>query len=101
MGFCCVCCEVLWLSLFALGSSELSSLRSPVIIQLPLSVAGVSTRALTDVISSFGEPSLGLPWFLLLAALALPGVLVKQLCNWIQLSDSVESLATYERNRMS
>jgi CDP-diacylglycerol--inositol 3-phosphatidyltransferase len=98
MGFCCVCCEVLWLSLFALGSPELRSLRSPLSIHLPSSVAGVLPDSLVEVLSSSSLG--GLPWFMVLSALAMPGVLVKQVCNWVQLSDSVESLAAYECNRM-
>lgn len=101
MGFCCVCCEVLWLSLYASGDSELGSLRSPYsFLSLPASISGLLPSSLAALITPDSNVT-RLPWFTIFALLALPGVIVKQACNWVQLSDSIESLAAYERNRMN
>lgn len=109
--------QVLWLSLYALGTSELSVLRAGPTLALPSQVtqtlfpeggpAATLLAAYAPPLSRAilggggGGSKEGLPWFLLLGLAALPGVCVKQVCNWVQLKDAVDSLVEHEVKRMA
>lgn len=97
MGFCCVCCEVLYLALFLLHIPAYQALgRIDVQLPAPLlrALQGGPLHALADEWQ-------GLPLVGLVALLALPGVVVKQACNWVQLRAAVQGLVEHDVKRMA
>lgn len=97
MGFCCVCCEVEYLALYLL---QIPSYQKQYLIPLqlpePLQQLAVRTPMESAVTAWEGLPLVGL-----FALLALPGVVVKQLCNWVQLKAAVQSLVAHDVKKMS
>lgn len=90
MGFCCIACEVLYLSLYLLYFPQyrenagaylpLSKLLQPYMLRVvPLNADGT-----------------GLPIAALVALVSLPGVLTKQLCNWVQLRNAMDRLVEHD-----
>lgn len=95
MGFCCVCCEVLYLCVYALYFPHMRAFRAPsVVLQLP----AVAEQYLPGISQTFSDQ--GLPYLAILALVTVPGVLVKQLCNWVQLRSAAQSLVDYEVAKM-
>ncbi|GAX81196.1 hypothetical protein CEUSTIGMA_g8629.t1 [Chlamydomonas eustigma] len=96
MGFCCVCCEVLYLALYGLYFSEIREVRWRAgALALPDSLLKL-LPSLGDVFNEHG-----IPYMAVLAILAVPGVLVKQVCNWVQLKSAVLNLVEHEIKRMA
>lgn len=97
MGFCCICCEVLYLALFMLHLPAYQHFAL-LPIQLPVAVqrAAVGTPLETAVAGWKGLPGVGL-----VVLLALPGVIVKQLCNWVQLQTAMQGLVEYDVKKMA
>jgi len=96
MGFCCVCCEVLYLALYGLYFSDIREVRWQVgALVLPDALLKLQP-ALGAV---FNEQ--GMPYMAMLAIVAVPGVFVKQICNWVQLRSAVLSLVEHEIRRMA
>mmetsp|Transcript_15860 Transcript_15860/g.34219 ORF Transcript_15860/g.34219 Transcript_15860/m.34219 type:complete len:241 (+) Transcript_15860:99-821(+) len=95
MGFCCVCCEVLYLVIYAMYFPELQQYRwKEAVIVLPT----FFTNAVPGLASVFSPA--GLPWLAVLGIIAVPGVMIKQLCNWVQLQNAADSLVGYEVKRI-
>eukprot|EP00887_Chlorella_sp_A99_P002910 scaffold6.g2910.t1 len=82
MGFCCVCCEVLYLCLYLLSWPQYQSWAP-----LPL------PAALRPLANGHGAATGSLPAVAALALVALPGVAVKQLVNVVQLRTAAGQLA--------
>jgi CDP-diacylglycerol--inositol 3-phosphatidyltransferase len=97
MGFCCVCCEVLYLALFLLHIPMYQTLGL-IDVQIPgpllQAIKGGPLHGLVDHWQ-------GLPVVGLVALLAVPGVVVKQVCNWVQLKAAVQGLVEHDVKRMS
>ncbi len=94
MGFCCVCCEVLYLSIYLLSWQQYRQWAP-----LPLPAALLPHAQLipgADALLAGG----GLPAVALVAVLALPGTLIKQACNWVQLRNAAQGLVEYDLRRM-
>jgi len=97
MGFCCVCCEVLYLALFLLHVPFYQQLGL-IDVQLPVPVQqAVEGSVLQPVVDNWQ----GLPFVGLVVLLALPGVVVKQACNWVQLRAAVQGLVEHDVKRMA
>ncbi|MEW5319095.1 MAG: hypothetical protein WDW38_010265 [Sanguina aurantia] len=91
MGFCCVCCEVLYLAIYMSSWPELMKVTIPgLLIPVPPAV-----HQLIPGLSLFLGLE-GLPLLTLLGVLMLPGFAVKQLCNWIQLKEAAYSLVDHD-----
>jgi len=91
MGFCCVCCEVLYLCLYGLAFPALRDMRvSSLTVTLPQQLLAVEP----GLASVFSQQ--GLPGLLLLAAFCLPGMVIKQICNWAQLQASAGLLVQHD-----
>eukprot|EP00195_Chlamydomonas_chlamydogama_P012255 CAMPEP_0202902030 /NCGR_PEP_ID=MMETSP1392-20130828/15947_1 /ASSEMBLY_ACC=CAM_ASM_000868 /TAXON_ID=225041 /ORGANISM="Chlamydomonas chlamydogama, Strain SAG 11-48b" /LENGTH=79 /DNA_ID=CAMNT_0049588709 /DNA_START=559 /DNA_END=798 /DNA_ORIENTATION=+ len=56
------------------------------------------TNAVPGLASVFSPA--GLPWLAVLGIIAVPGVMIKQLCNWVQLQNAADSLVGYEVKRI-
>lgn len=97
MGFCCICCEVEYLALYLLSTPRY---QKAYLIPLQLPKAVLQLAAGTGFQSAVVGWQ-GLPFVGLIALLALPGVAVKQLCNWVQLRAAMESLVAYDGKKMS
>eukprot|EP00955_Chlamydomonas_euryale_P057884 356917-Chlamydomonas_euryale.AAC.6 len=96
MGFCCVCCEVLYLSAYALAFPSMRAFRTPV----PFELAEPFPHYLPDGLADALFSSAGVPYLSVLLFAAVPGFLVKQLCNWVQLRAAAISLVEYDLKRM-
>ena len=89
MGFCCICVEVLYLLLYLLAFPQFHALA-------PLSFP--------RLVVSFMEQSLGVgflpggkvPLVCVLCVLALPGFVIKQAINVVQLRTAAEQLVAYD-----
>jgi CDP-diacylglycerol--inositol 3-phosphatidyltransferase len=94
MGFCCVCCEVLYLCMYLLSWQQY---REWARLQLPAQLLHC-----VHLIPGAGALLLGggVPAIALLALLALPGTLIKQVCNWVQLQNAAQSLVEYDLRMM-
>jgi CDP-diacylglycerol--inositol 3-phosphatidyltransferase len=100
MGFCCVCCEVLYLCAYGLAFpgprawqigaewNLLGRLPSQLLHQLP---------ALQTILG----PGPGVPLLALLALAAVPGFVVKQICNVAQLRTSANMLVRHDKRKRS
>jgi CDP-diacylglycerol--inositol 3-phosphatidyltransferase len=107
MGFCCICCEVLYLCCYLLAFPAFSSAwLVPLPLPPPLAAAAVGTTAMyfpgsaqlaVDLVEKCHT---GVPVVGVLAALAVPGVLVKQACNWVQLRTAVQQLVEHDQKKM-
>lgn len=98
MGFCCICCEVCYLSLYLLaqpGYADAWTLAVPLPGWLR---AWLAASGLVPPSSLDGWRRL--PGVALLAAAALPGVAVKQACNWVQLRAAAAGLVEYDIKRL-
>lgn len=100
MGFCCVCCEVEYLCLYLLSWPRfqklgLMALQPALLQQIP--------HALVAALPSLGtlQQLGGIPVVAVVALLALPGVMIKQTCNWLQLRVAAEGLVDYDLKRMA
>jgi CDP-diacylglycerol--inositol 3-phosphatidyltransferase len=101
MGFCCVCCEVEYLALYLLAWPQwqgMGTLRLP-----PALLARLLPPALAAAVPAAGVVQRlgGVPAVAVVALLALPGVAIKQTCNWLQLRWACESLVEYDVKRMA
>jgi CDP-diacylglycerol--inositol 3-phosphatidyltransferase len=97
MGFCCICCEVMYLALFLLHLPTYQQLGLlPLQLPQPLLQAAAGTPLEGLAGSWRGLPAVGV-----VALLALPGVLVKQACNWVQLRTAMQGLVDYDVKKMS
>ncbi len=95
MGFCCCCCEVLYLTMYALYFPEIRGFRcTPLVLPCP-AVLEQLFPGMADVLSPAG-----LPWLAILTIIAIPGVCIKQMCNWVQLRSAADALVEYELKRM-
>lgn len=97
MGFCCICCEVEYLALYLLHKPTYQQ-QYLIPVQLP---AVVQQLAVGTVFQTAVKGWQGLPAVGLIALLALPGVAVKQLCNWVQLRTAMQSLVAYDVKKMT
>lgn len=97
MGFCCVCCEVLYLALFLLHLPEYQTLGLLDVQLPPALVRTLQAGPLHPLVDGW----VGLPLVGLVALLALPGVAVKQACNWVQLRAAVQALVEHDVKRMA
>ncbi|KAF8063667.1 PIS1 [Scenedesmus sp. PABB004] len=97
MGFCCVCCEVAYLALYLL---HLPAYQDAGLLRLalpaPLAAAAARSGALGALAARWRG---GLPGAALVALAALPGVAVKQACNWVQLRAAVAGLVEFDLKR--
>lgn len=97
MGFCCVCCELLYLALFLLHVPAYNS-WAVINVQIPTPLL----RTLKGgPLHPLVENWQGLPLIGVVALLALPGVVVKQACNWVQLKAAVQGLVDHDVKRMA
>jgi CDP-diacylglycerol--inositol 3-phosphatidyltransferase len=92
MGVCCISCEVLYLSLYALDWKQFR--------EWPVLPIALPERLLRDLPDAAGLEK-GLPLAAVTAALSLPGFLVKQIINCFQLRSSMQALVAYDRERES
>lgn len=90
MGFCCISCEVLYLSLYILHWPQY---RAWALVPLPAPLRPL----LNGHLSSSSGSSGGLPLVALIAVLVVPGVLVKQLVNVVQLRTAAVQLAELDQ----
>lgn len=100
MGFCCVCCEVEYLCLYLLHWARFQQLGllplSPALLQ-QLPPALVSALPPVAALQRLG----GVPAVAVVALLALPGVAIKQTCNWLQLRTAAAGLVDYDTKRLA
>lgn len=97
MGFCCVCCEVLYLALFLLHL-PLYQTFGLLDVQIPRPLLhALQSGPLHGLVDNWQ----GLPLVGLVALAAVPGVVVKQLCNWVQLKAAVQGLVEHDVKRMA
>lgn len=99
MGFCCVCCEVQYLCIYllkwpAFQQLGLLSIQPALLHQIPPALI----RAL-PLVSSLQRLG-GVPAVAVVALLALPGVMIKQTCNWLQLRTAADGLVEYDLKQM-
>lgn len=97
MGFCCICCEVLYLALFLLHLPTYQQLGLLDVQLPPVLQQAVARGPLHPLVDNWQ----GLPLVGLVALLAVPGVVVKQACNWVQLRAAVQGLVDYDVKRMA
>lgn len=91
MGFCCVCCEVLYLLMYTLRFPLFNQWRIPHLrVDLP-----PQFRPYIPVLGSWlnGED---MPIAAFLGFVAIPGVTIKQLCNFVQLKNAANELNAYD-----
>jgi CDP-diacylglycerol--inositol 3-phosphatidyltransferase len=95
MGFCCVCCEVLYLAAYGLPFPGPRSITvfGGMGVQLPAQL-GQLLPSLHLVVGPQGISVLAL-----LALIALPGSVVKQICNWAQLRTSASVLVAHDMRK--
>ncbi|KAI3436390.1 hypothetical protein D9Q98_005807 [Chlorella vulgaris] len=88
MGYCCICCEVLYLALYLLSwpQYQAPALALPVALTHALHAAGLAVPA--------AIPAAGL-----FALLVLPGFAVKQVVNVIQLRTAAQLMVLYDRQQ--
>ena len=87
MGFCCVCCEVLYLALYALAWPRYRALA---VGPLPAAAARLlHPWAAPHVGKALAQP-ISLP--AAIAAAAAPGAIIKQFVNVIQLRNAADTL---------
>ncbi|KAI8469031.1 MAG: phosphatidylinositol synthase [Monoraphidium minutum] len=98
MGFCCVCCEVMYLAIYLLHWPRFQTLG---LLRLPPRLLAAVPPALAAALPPLaalrrlgGVPAVGV-----VAALALPGVVTKQTCNWLQLRTAAAGLVEYDARR--
>ncbi|KAL6768283.1 CDP-diacylglycerol-inositol 3-phosphatidyltransferase 1 [Auxenochlorella protothecoides] len=84
MGFCCVCCEVLYLCLYLLAWPQYRAWGV-----LPLPQTWLQLGGSAGVCSAEAR---GIPLVALVALAALPGVAVKQFVNVVQLGNAMTTL---------
>lgn len=87
MGFCCVCCEVLYLALYALAWPRYRALA---VGRLP----AAAVRLLHPWVAPHLAKALARPISLpvAIAAAAAPGAIIKQFVNVIQLRNAADTL---------
>ncbi|KAK9907595.1 hypothetical protein WJX75_006702 [Coccomyxa subellipsoidea] len=92
MGFCCVCCEILYLSLYLLHFPGFQ--RAPLVpLHLPSAVR-------THLNGSAGALE-GVPLAAVVALLAVPGFVIKQFINCVQLRSAMQLLVATDRDQDS
>jgi CDP-diacylglycerol--inositol 3-phosphatidyltransferase len=112
MGFCCVCCEVAYLALFLLHVPAYRTARPWLLpLRLPAAAAAAVSAAAGGGWGAYLPAALptvarewagaGVPLLGLVVLAALPGVLVKQACNWVQLRAAVAGLVEHDVRGMS
>ncbi|GAB4822852.1 hypothetical protein N2152v2_009898 [Parachlorella kessleri] len=87
MGFCCICCEVLYLCLYLLHWQQYRT-------WVPIHLAEVAQQAAKGYLPSGGIPLVGL-----LAAFCVPGTLIKQFINLVQMKTAMAVLVALDRKR--
>ncbi|KAL4451458.1 hypothetical protein ABPG75_007120 [Micractinium tetrahymenae] len=90
MGFCCICCEVLYLALYCLTWPQFQGGA----LALPAALAGLPLP------SGLTLPA-ALPVAAVIALAAVPGFLVKQAVNVVQLRTAAAQLVAYDQARES
>lgn len=96
MGFCCVSCEVLYLAMYLLQFKQYTQLTIPNLrFNLP--------EKLRPLLPVLGDTLNGedLSFVAVIAFLAMPGVSIKQLCNWVQLKNASSTLVAYDQRKRS
>lgn len=91
MGFCCVCVEALYLFAYLLGHEEFQKwgpVGAPKAVQQIFSAAGVSLL-----------PGGKVPFLWILCALVIPGFVIKQAINVVQLRTAAAQLVAYDQKR--
>lgn len=88
MGFCCICVEVLYLAAYLLAHEKTHRWA-------PLSVPPILARSVRGLPVLLAGMNLedGIPLLAIIAALALPGFVIKQYVNVAQLVNAAERLA--------
>jgi CDP-diacylglycerol--inositol 3-phosphatidyltransferase len=112
MGFCCIACEVLYLSLYLLSFPAFQqpavSGRLPPAVGAALSAAAqrAAGRDLTAAApllawaAAAAARPVGVPAAALVAAAAVPGFAIKQVCNWVQLQNAMQTLVDLDVKRL-
>jgi CDP-diacylglycerol--inositol 3-phosphatidyltransferase len=91
MGFCCVCVEALYLYAYLLGHEEYQKwvpVRMPKAVQSLAAAGGVTLL-----------PGGKVPVLCLLCALVIPGFVIKQAINVVQLRTAAAQLVAYDQKR--
>jgi CDP-diacylglycerol--inositol 3-phosphatidyltransferase len=99
MGFCCVCCEVQYLALYLLSWPKFASFG---VLRLPPGLLAALPPGLAAALPPLGALQRlgGVPAAAVIALLVLPGVAIKQTCNWLQLRNAAAGLVEYDVKRM-
>jgi CDP-diacylglycerol--inositol 3-phosphatidyltransferase len=99
MGFCCICCEVQYLCLYLLSWPQFQGLG---VFRISPSLLGALPPGLVAAAPPLAAMQRlgGVPAVAVVAALALPGVAIKQTCNWLQLRNAAAGLVEYDVARM-
>ncbi|KAG2492576.1 hypothetical protein HYH03_009237 [Edaphochlamys debaryana] len=97
MGYCCICCEVLYLVIYASMWPGVMGIALPlpngVRLELPARVLEVA-----PVLERFLVPS-GVSIMTILGIAALPGFFTKQICNWVQLRTAADQLIAVDAQK--
>jgi CDP-diacylglycerol--inositol 3-phosphatidyltransferase len=94
MGFCCVCVEVLYLTMYAVQFEQMRDFRiAGLVLRVPQAVLA-QAPLVGELFNDKGASIMGLLLFA-----AIPGFTVKQICNWVQLQEATALLVDYERKR--
>ncbi|KAF5833534.1 phosphatidylinositol synthase [Dunaliella salina] len=95
MGFCCVCCEVLYLAAYGLAFPGPRSWR--VLSGMGITLPPQLTKLLPGLQLVAGPQ--GVSILAVLALIALPGSIIKQICNWAQLRASAAVLVAHDMRK--
>lgn len=101
MGLCCISCEVLYLSLYALDWRQFREWPLvPLYLPQQLLQMDLTQQLLSRAPDSAGAQK-GIPLAAIAAMLSLPGFIVKQIINCFQLKSSMQALVAYDQERES
>lgn len=99
MGLCCISCEVLYLSLYALDWRQF---REWPLVPVYLPRQLYQTEAAQQLLSQSGDLAgmkKGIPLAAVAALLSLPGFVVKQIINCFQIKSSMQALVAYDQEK--
>jgi CDP-diacylglycerol--inositol 3-phosphatidyltransferase len=99
MGFCCICCEVMYLALYLLHWPRFQAAG---LLRLPPALLALLPPRLVALLPPLAalQRRGGLPAVAVVALAVLPGVAIKQTCNWLQLRTAASNLVEYDVKRM-